>query len=116
MKNAKEELLSAYSILYDIETSLRLLLTSEQPSVRNSQKLSYWQLVTLVLDYNVLQLTTAQKRTLRYTTTIRNKTCHMLPLEREELTSLKRALASITSSPIYIQAATREEQAHYYQA
>lgn len=97
IKHHKKALLEAYSQLYEIETTLRDHLLSFLPYFHNSNQHSYWQIVTLTLDYNFLKLTSEEKILLGYTTSIRNKVCHMYPITSKDKETLKKVLNALSN-------------------
>lgn len=98
MEQHKATLLEAYSQLYELEITLRNHLLSLLPDLLTSNQPSYWQLITLTLDYNSLQLSPKEKKVIRHTTSIRNKVCHMQPLTSQDVAILRKALTTLTDS------------------
>ncbi|WP_100398863.1 hypothetical protein [Bacillus sp. FJAT-44742] len=95
MENKKENLIKAYSYIYDIETILRKEFTSNAPSLSFKKDLSFWQLISLQLDYDNLSISGGDKQKLRRTVSIRNKVCHMKPITYQELMMLKQVHSSL---------------------
>ncbi|WP_332698675.1 hypothetical protein [Halalkalibacter lacteus] len=99
MISKKTMLLEAYSLLYDIETSLKNLLLKK---LNRQQHLyvndTYANILTHVETYQLLPITLNDYKLLRQTITIRNKVCHMKPLQQSEITLLEKAHRLIQTS------------------
>jgi hypothetical protein len=88
----KTKLLEAYALLYDIETSLKTLLVKK---LNRQQHLyvndTYANILTHIETYQLLPITLNDYKLLRQTIAIRNKVCHMKPLQTNEITLLEKA-------------------------
>lgn len=84
----RERMIQAYGYLYDIETSLKKLL--QQRIARQPQPTSYWDVVNLVEQYQLLHMSPAEYKLLRKTVTIRNQICHMKEINSRDFYLLKK--------------------------
>ncbi|MFA9457446.1 hypothetical protein ACERJO_11845 [Halalkalibacter sp. AB-rgal2] len=87
--DSKAIMVEAYSLIYDIETTLKHLLYSKLYLHHFHNNETYNKILNLVEMNDLLSFSDTQYETLRKTHSIRNKVCHMRSISQEDLALLK---------------------------